>query len=552
MLAQHIVAPIPSLTSVNPALSPAVQTVLEKALAKDPAARYQAAADLATGLKTALATTVVEPPAAGGAGAPAAGMSQAEPAPQTARPELPTCGPLAPAHGLDPAYGFAPQFPPYPGPSWAPRPPDGAAHGLRRHRGLLVAGGLVVVIAAILAGVLSTRTAKSTTTTTGTLPLASSVSSILSSVATAPFMTSGSSLALTTSTAGSSSSTLVTDVSPQTAGLRAEAGALMMAGKFNEAIAKYTEALQINPNDAAARIGLGIAYYHQPKSPQLGAQHLEAAVALDPGNVQAWAYLGACRYLATHMSDGQDYTSAEEACNKALELDPNSALAHAFLGQIYTATKRPDEALAEASRAISLAPSEPEVLVAMGDVKAEGNEWEAAVPYYTRAVTLASNYPDYVLYLASALRETEQYDASLEYCRNALQLDEGYEYAAYRGIGRTLWDKGDLEGAKTNLQKAISLDDTDAMAHWALGGVYYDQGRLRDRVAGTGARSCAPAEQRGHARVAGCLLQGSRAVGQGQGGAGEIGEARSEPNGGADHAEGADGRGPLTRERAEG
>jgi tetratricopeptide (TPR) repeat protein len=109
-------------------------------------------------------------------------------------------------------------------------------------------------------------------------------------------------------------------------------------------------------------------------------------------------------------------------------------------------------------------------------VKVDADDSEAALPYYKRALTLAPDYPDYVLDLAGAYRDTEQYDTSLEYCRNALQLDEGYEYAAYRDMGRTLWDKGDFEGAKINLQKAISLDDTDALAHWALGGVYYEEG----------------------------------------------------------------------------
>lgn len=477
VLAQHIVAPIPSLISINPALSPAVQGVLEKALAKDPAARYQAAEDLAAGLKTALAgpsAAAADETAMAAVSAatvtvsraePAAGTTKVEPVPQEAvrQQAFPQQ-----ALGASAGSGFAPPYEPgvapYPYADWEPPPRLSVAERLRKRPALLFGGAAVVAVIVILVVVLGTKTGGSTTTT-GTLPLASSVSNILSVVSTAPFMTTGS-----------PSSTLVTSVSAQTAGLRAEAGTLMMAGKFNEAIAKYKEALQIDPDDAPARTGLGIAYYHTPKSPQLGAQQLEAAVARDPRNVQAWAYLGACRYLAANLSDGQDYTSAEEACNRALELDPNSALAHAFLGRIYAATKRLEEALTEVSRAISLAPDEPEVLAAMGGVKKDSDDSEAAVPYYKRALTLAPSYPDYVLSLASAYRETKQYDTALEYYRNALQLDEGYEYAAYRGIGRTLWDKGDLEGAKTNLRKAIELDDTDAMAHWALGGVYYEQG----------------------------------------------------------------------------
>jgi serine/threonine-protein kinase len=460
VLAQHLAAPVPSLAALNPALPPALQTVLDKALAKEPAARYQTGAGLAAALTAALGlSSSLETGTAVSAALPPTVISGEQPreaVPPGRAAQAPR--PAAPAPAASPAGPVPPQAPPAQAP-----PPPGFTQSLRKRPGLLLAG-LAVVVAAVLAGVLGTRDGSSTTTT-GIEPIVSAVSSIFSAVSTAPF------------TPGRApSSTVVPGASPQTAALRAEADTLMMAGKFNEAIAKYTEALQIAPDDTAARTGLGIAYYHTPKSPQVGAQQLEAAVARDPGNLRAWAYLGACRYEAIEQSDGRDYAPAEEACNKALELDPSSALAHAFLGKIHAAAGRPEEALAEASRALTLAPSEPEVVLAMGSVKAESDDWEAALPYFKRAVTLAPNYPDYVLDLAGAYRQTGQYDTALEYCRNALQLDQGYEYAAYRGIGRALWDKGDLEGAKTNLRKAIEADDTDALSHWALGGVYYEEG----------------------------------------------------------------------------
>jgi serine/threonine protein kinase/tetratricopeptide (TPR) repeat protein len=470
VLAQHIVAPLPSLSSLNPALSPAVQWVLEKALAKDPVARYRTAADFAADLGAALTELPTAAGAAATVGVTTAGTSPNRAAPTLADtrleplPKQPSGAPVTPAPAA-PTLPSEPQMAPYPYVGWEQPARPGLSERLRRRPVLLAAGG-VVAVAAILAAVLGTRTGGSTTTT-GTQPISSAVSSIVSVISTAPFMTTGSS--------SPSTSTLVTDVSPQTAALRAEADTLMMAGRFNEAAAKYTEALGIDPDDAAARSGLGIAYYHAPKSPKLGAQQLETAVVLDPGSVRAWSYLGACRYLATAMNDGQDYSSAREACNRALELDPNSGLAHAFLARIYSAEERPEDAASEAATAVRLAPSEPEVLVAMGDVKSDTDDWQDALTYYKRASTLAPNYPHYLLNLATAYRETEQYDTAIEYCRNALQLDEGYEYAAYRGIGRALWEKGDYEGAKSNLQKAISLDDTDAMSHWALGGVYYDQ-----------------------------------------------------------------------------
>ncbi len=341
--AQHLVAPVPLLSSYNPRLPAGVQAVLEKALAKEPGARYQAARELGQALALALtlpSTRVESPP-------------PAPPQQETRRLGEP---PQDLGVQFEVPYPFLPEETPV---------RAGLGQRLRRHPGWLAGGGVVVLLAVILAATLGGRGEPSSSTAT-TPPLEGAISSLVSSVATAPFMTTESTL-----------STLTPDgsvPSGRSAALRAEAESLLRAGKFNEAIAKYTEALRIDPNDAKARTGIGVACYDLPSSPQLAAQHLETAVALAPGNVQAWAFLGASRYVAIDSTDGTDYSSAQQACNRAVELDPGFALAHGFPAKIHLASGQPAEALAEASQALTLGPDEPEVLVAMGDVKTDAED----------------------------------------------------------------------------------------------------------------------------------------------------------------------------------
>jgi serine/threonine protein kinase len=57
---KHITAPLPLLREVNPALSEAVERVVLKAMAKDPADRYQSAGKLAEALEKAAAGVMVE------------------------------------------------------------------------------------------------------------------------------------------------------------------------------------------------------------------------------------------------------------------------------------------------------------------------------------------------------------------------------------------------------------------------------------------------------------------------------------------------------------
>src|SRR5512136_350377 len=69
VVVKHITGPLPPPRSLNPAISPAVERVILKALSRDPADRYPRAGDLAAALEAALGqarqelTAAVPPPA---------------------------------------------------------------------------------------------------------------------------------------------------------------------------------------------------------------------------------------------------------------------------------------------------------------------------------------------------------------------------------------------------------------------------------------------------------------------------------------------------------
>ncbi|OFV79899.1 MAG: hypothetical protein A2W26_07745 [Acidobacteria bacterium RBG_16_64_8] len=128
------------------------------------------------------------------------------------------------------------------------------------------------------------------------------------------------------------------------------------------------------------------------------------------------------------------------------------------------------------NKALEIAPEDPWVLMSAGWINAVQGDWTAAVPHYRLAATYRPNWADFLNLLAEALRETGQYDEALGLYQSVIQLDQGYEESAYEGIGVTLWNKGDPVGARTNLEKALSLDDNNDYAHWALGAVLDEQG----------------------------------------------------------------------------
>jgi hypothetical protein len=113
LIMQQISAPVPSLRAVNPEASPALDEVLRKALAKDPAARYPTATEFVRHLAAAASGQALLEPAPGEGGSSAAltasGRNTPHPAPPATAP-APTPTPTVSAGAGSPLVllgGFA-------------------------------------------------------------------------------------------------------------------------------------------------------------------------------------------------------------------------------------------------------------------------------------------------------------------------------------------------------------------------------------------------------------------------------------------------------------
>ncbi|MFH0915770.1 MAG: tetratricopeptide repeat protein [bacterium] len=450
ILAQHISAPVPAAQSINPSLPSEVQAVLERALAKAPENRYQRAWEMAASLQAALGPlTGRRPdsvPLAGAGQAPTVVLDAAAPT----RVERVTTVEEA---ASEPLWGLPGQ------------PSQVAGRHLRRW--LMIAAAAVVVIAGVVVGVLLA--------TSGGGTVESTTSTLVGSTGSTGF-TSSTTGDNGTGTSGSGGEVTITTLSGQASYLIDEGDAFVQSGQFDEGIRKYEEALGVDPDSDVARTQLGIVYYlHGAYSYEGAQQQFELATRKNPGNARAWAFLGLARLGSAYKHKTGDYASAETALQKAMEVDSQSALGHAFLGRLLAASGRKDEALTEMQAALDLSSQDPWVLESAGWINAVQGDWTDSVPYYDLAATYEPNWATFLSVLAEALRETEKYDEALGYYNTVLRLDQGFEAAAYEDIGVTLWAKGDSPGAITNLKKALALDDTRDYAHWAIGAIWDEQ-----------------------------------------------------------------------------
>ena len=141
-----------------------------------------------------------------------------------------------------------------------------------------------------------------------------------------------------------------------------------------------------------------------------------------------------------------DWSGAEREFKRAIELDPNSALAHQEYGQYLAHIGRSDEAIAEARHGLELDP----------------------LSFQTNAA------------FVWALICDRQYDQAIEQCGKVLEIDPNYAWAYY-WMGVANQGKGTYDESIAELQKAITLARENPGGFKAkLGQVYGFAGRRDD------------------------------------------------------------------------
>jgi serine/threonine protein kinase/tetratricopeptide (TPR) repeat protein len=132
--------------------------------------------------------------------------------------------------------------------------------------------------------------------------------------------------------------------------------ALAMATKeydwdFPRAEKAYRRALELNPNYAVAHMWYGECVAAVGRHPEAIAE-FQRALKLDPLSLIINATLGRHGYFFARQ-----YDQAIEQCQKTMDMDPHFWVAHHFLGGVYAAMGRLQEALAAFTRARQLEPS---------------------------------------------------------------------------------------------------------------------------------------------------------------------------------------------------
>lgn len=196
------------------------------------------------------------------------------------------------------------------------------------------------------------------------------------------------------------------------------------AGDYQGAIEAYTQAIRLDPNDAASYNNRGTSYFNLRQYEQARMDYA-AAIAVNPDYALAYYNRGNVNYVLENDEDAVD------DLNRAIELDPSNPEAYFVRGLANSALQNNDSALLDYNKALELNYKFPERVYNA-----------RAYLYYTARDNVTAAIGDY---------------------QSAIKANPDYIYP-YWNLGDVYYDTGDLDAALENYRIYVALagDQADA------------------------------------------------------------------------------------------
>jgi tetratricopeptide (TPR) repeat protein len=228
------------------------------------------------------------------------------------------------------------------------------------------------------------------------------------------------------------------------------------ARRFAEAEGAYKEILKIKPRDARAAYGLGNVYSDQQRWEDAEAAYRNSvawaptdadayvalsvvlvqprpdgenakrfadaesfarkSVQIDPKNAVGWDRLGVALQARAIMN-----SETEHSYRRAIELDPQFAVAYAHLARTLNHTNRPGEAAPLYAKASELA-KDPATLNLIADSLQSEQLWPQSEPVLKKALELDPQNPTSLLLMGRYLLAYRRYQEAEPYLKSATEV----------------------------------------------------------------------------------------------------------------------------------
>ena len=215
---------------------------------------------------------------------------------------------------------------------------------------------------------------------------------------------------------------------------------LQQAGKLAEAISYYKRALQIEPNNARLHYNLAIALEKVGDVPGAIGQY-EQAIRINPDDVDAHNNLGNAHFRAGRRQD------AIQQYEQALRINPDSALAHYNLAVALEQAGNAPGAIGQYEQSLWIDPSDAQVHFNLG----------------------------------AALEHLGRHQEAIDHFEQALRINPK-DADARNNLGFVLMQVGKVQEAIGQYEEALRINPSDARAHFNLGVILEGLGRHQEAI----------------------------------------------------------------------
>lgn len=247
---------------------------------------------------------------------------------------------------------------------------------------------------------------------------------------------------------------------------------------LQQAVSYFEQAIAIDKHYAPAYVGLADSYdlmslgaLPAQEAFQRAKSAAQQALSIDPAAAEAYNALA----MATYRQDW-DFAAAERDFKKAIELDPNDAVAHQWYGEFLGDLRRFDQSIAELKRAKELDPLSPMVGCDLADGYLHAGRGAEAELELRRIIDL---YPDFVPghgYLGTVLIAQGKFDQALSEAQIYRQKT-GDETLLELVEINSLAASGKLEEARAEVRRLLSGKSGVGLSAYQRAGLYSATGQ---------------------------------------------------------------------------